>query len=93
MNRQAKLEIFFKEVSWLCMNHGVLRNAAVISAWDLSRALEKVDPEWFDKPRLKPSDIKKPIYDKGLPKKTLKAKVSLEDVVCHLLKMGRRKKT
>ena len=44
----AKLEAFFKEVAKLTLNHNEEKDmGAYVTAADLGKALEKVDPEWF----------------------------------------------
>ncbi len=42
-----KLEIFFKEVADLTVNHSTILQSAVVYPHNLSKVLHEIDPEWW----------------------------------------------
>jgi len=48
MNELDKLKAFYEEVKSLTLNHAVVDDTAVVFPSDLGRALEKIDPTWFN---------------------------------------------
>jgi hypothetical protein len=44
----AKLNAFFNEIAALTSNHDVIDDHACVTADKLGKALEKVDPEWWE---------------------------------------------
>jgi len=47
--RLEKLEQFFKDIARMTKNHDVINDSACVTADKLGEALEKVDPEWYNK--------------------------------------------
>ena len=44
----ARLNAFFEEIATLTSNHDVIDGHACVTADKLGKALEKVDPEWWE---------------------------------------------
>lgn len=59
MTRTEKLERFFEEVAHLTVNHDELSYRAVVYPSKLGKALERVDPEWFNATGKKNANRKK----------------------------------
>ena len=43
-----KLEAFFDEIALMTLHHDAIQNKACVTADRLGKAMEKVDPEWYN---------------------------------------------